>query len=513
MELLVDQIAKLQILNQFWLTLFLLIPIVLIARTVVAGTRYSPILIIVVFGLTMGLLLNMSEVSTPGLPEFPLINMISRVTIIALIVSFFVGGQEIRKLLSKKKLSVDDMVIPSQEEVLLGTKRTQFVFIIRAFFILLGIEGIRRVILGSPASDPLGKYYPLIAYIGIITSIILIDYKATIKNKPLYIKKGILEIIAITSILLFTHYLSLWVAPIIPLPQIFFAMIFSSSLGWIFTDWHPGPTNRALLFAGIPVVLAANFLVGGSRILEAFNLPGLKAVMGYGFFGQLFWMFSGLTLLILLGKANHVRNLAPGMAGSLSHAGLTGACTAGELGDEAQARGPIMINIPFLGHIFVFTVLAISAQKGVLLLPWALLIASIGIGLTVLSIRTMRKADGKEDIEVKGLMQFSFGWQLVAVFGSFTVLHLSGMPIYNAAMATSSSISHFGLFTALQGGMFGNEAAELIPFIFAMPFLVHPIVFGLFGNAMEHGGVMNKKIVYLLCLVGILGLFYSLTML
>jgi hypothetical protein len=85
----------------------------------------------------------------------------------------------------------------------------------------------------------------------------------------------------------------------------------------LFYKWVMGPTCRSLLFAGIPVVLAANFMIGGSRILDAFGLDGMKQVMAYGFFGQLFWMFGGLALLIYLGKSNHVRNLAPGMAGSL----------------------------------------------------------------------------------------------------------------------------------------------------------------------------------------------------
>ncbi len=69
--------------------------------------------------------------------------------------------------------------------------------------------------------------------------------------------------------------------------------------------------------------MAANFLVGGSRIVQAFQIDEMTKVMGYGFFGQLLWMFGGILLLIKLGKANHVRNLAPGMAGSLSHSGLT----------------------------------------------------------------------------------------------------------------------------------------------------------------------------------------------
>jgi hypothetical protein len=54
------------------------------------------------------------------------------------------------------------------------------------------------------------------------------------------------------------------------------------------------------------------------------------------------------------------------MAGGLSHAGLTGACTAGDLGDAAARRAPIMINIPFFGHIFVFSILAVSIERGAL---------------------------------------------------------------------------------------------------------------------------------------------------
>ncbi|MBS3976156.1 MAG: hypothetical protein KGZ75_05435 [Syntrophomonadaceae bacterium] len=507
----VDQIAKLQILNQFWLTLFLLIPVVLIARTVVAGTRYSPILIIVIFGLTMGLLLKQTGVATPGLTEFLLVDLVGKVTLIALIASFFAGGQELKKILAGEKLESEDMVIPSQEEVILGTKRTQLVFLIRTVFILLGIEGAKRLIVGPGAGDPLGKYYPLIAYIGLVGSIILIDYKATIKNKSMYIRKGLAEIVTILVVLLISYYIALAVKPVVSLPQIFFAMLISSSLGMLLSKWRLGPTLRALLFAGIPVVLAANFMIGGSRILEAFKLTGMTSVMAFGFFGQIFWMFGGLTLLIFFGLANHVRNLAPGMAGSLSHAGLTGACTAGDLGKEATVRAPIMINIPFFGHIFVFTILAFSAQQGVLLSGWAMLIVAVGIALTIFSLRTLRGAKGREAAEVKGLMQFSFGWQLVAVFGSFFLLHLSGMPLSHAAMATSSAISHFGLFAALQGGMFGPQAADLIPFIFAMPFLVHPLVFGMFGKAMEKNGAMPAKVVYFLGLIGVVGVIYALT--
>ncbi|PKL49953.1 MAG: hypothetical protein CVV42_04650 [Candidatus Riflebacteria bacterium HGW-Riflebacteria-2] len=510
MEQLVEQIARLQFLNQFWMSLFLIIPIVLISRSVVAGSRYSPILIIVLFGLAMGYALVKSEIGTPGLSEFPLLALISRVTIVALVVSFFVGGQELRKIFKGEHLELDEIVVYSSEETILGTRRTQLYFLIRSFFILIGLEGIVKLVLGVSANDPISHFYPLVAYVGVCGSVILIDNKATIKNKGAYIRKGIYEMLMIVGILVLSHHIAVLIKPVIALPQIFFAMIISATLGVIFSSWIMGPTGRSLLFAGIPVVLAANFMIGGSRIAEAFKLEGMAPVMAYGFFGQLFWMFGGLALLIFIGKSNHVRNLAPGMAGSLSHSGLTGACTAGDLGSEAAARAPIMINVPFFGHIFVFTILAMSVQRGQLMLVPALIVAIVGIIITAWSLNTLKKANGKESEEVKGLMQFSFGWQITAVFGGFVMLHLSGMDISNAGMAKSSAISHFGLFAATQGGMFGAQSASLIPFIFAMPFLVHPLVFGMFGAAMEKEGEMSKPVVLALAVAGVIGVFYSL---
>ncbi|HNW12906.1 MAG TPA: hypothetical protein PKI71_16200, partial [Candidatus Rifleibacterium sp.] len=181
MEQVVEQIAKLQFLNHFWMTLFLIIPIVLISRTVVAGSRYSPILIIVLFGLGMGYALVKSGIGTPGLPELPLVALISRVTLVALAVSFFVGGQELKKIIKGEHLELDEIVVYSSEETLLGTRRTQLYFIIRAFFILIGIEGVLKLFTGSVDSDPIGHFYPLIAYVGLCGAIILIDNKATIQ--------------------------------------------------------------------------------------------------------------------------------------------------------------------------------------------------------------------------------------------------------------------------------------------------------------------------------------------
>ncbi|MBS4014523.1 MAG: hypothetical protein KGZ97_12350 [Bacteroidetes bacterium] len=510
MEEIVGPMANPQILNQFWLTFLLVISMVLVSRTFVAGTRYSPILIIVVFGLIMGYVLVSTGMGTPGLREFPILDFTSKVTITALAASFFVGGQEIRKIFANRIMDKTDIVIPSDDEMFLGTKFTQFMFLIRSFFILIGIESLKRVITGNTNNEPLDNFYPLLGYLGIVGSIILIDYRAKIKNKHVYIRKGMIETAMILGILVLSWHISTLIRPHIALPEIFFAMILSVSAGLLLPNWKFGPTIRSLLFAGIPVVLAANFMVGGSRIAEAFSLSGMTSVLSFGFFGQLLWMFGGLTILILLGKANHMRNLAPGMAGSLSHSGLTGACTAGDLGPEAQVRAPIMINIPFIGHIFVFSVLAASATSGVLLIPYAIAIIAVGAILTYWALVTLRKAGGKDAKEIKGLMIFSLGWQLIAVFGGLFILYAGGMELNDSVMANASAISHFGLFAAIQGGMFGEKASLLIAFVFAMPFLVHPLVFGIFGKTAENNGIMPSKIVFILAAVGVLGVTYAL---
>lgn len=509
MELIIDQFSSMHLLNQFWITLFLIIPMVLIARTVVAGTRYSPILIIVIFGLSMGYILVETGVADPGISTFPMVNMVASTTIIALIVSFFVGGQELRKIFSNKPLGTTEMVVPSAEETVLGTTRTQLVMIIRAFFILIGIEGASRVILGN-SGGMLSDVYPLVAYMGIVGSVIFIDNRATITNKSLYIRKGIIEIAAIIFVLYISYQMAMAIESVIALPQIFFAMIVSAAIGAVLYRWSFGPTIKALLFAGIPVVLAGNFMVGGSRIGEAFTIDGMNAVLSYGFFGQLFWMFGGIALIIFFARTNHVRNLAPGMAGALSHSGLTGACTAGDLGKMAATRAPIMINIPFFGHVFVFSVLAISAERGALMFWPSLIIIGVGVIFTFFALRNLRRANDEDSREVKALMQFSFGWQLIAVFGGLMLLKYSSIPFEYAGMAQASAISHFGLFAAIQGGMFGVEAAALIPFIFSMPFLVHPVVFFMFGKAMKDDGLMPIKTVYAISAVGIVGLLVSL---
>jgi hypothetical protein len=508
MELPLTSPDHFQFLNQFWWSLFILVPMVLIARTVVAGTRYSPILIIVIFGLLMGFVLTNSGVSTAGLPDFPLLNILSRTTIIALAATFFVGGQQLRRVFSKNSVPQDNSVTYCLDEVILGTGRTHLVFIVRSFFLLLGIEAITKYLLGLSPSDELGRFYPLIAYLGLILSIILIDNRAIIDNKQAYLRRGLVEIVGLVMILMAGYYVSLWIRPLIALPQIFFVMLIASGLGMMFYRLNHGPTIRCLLFAGIPIILAANFLVGGSLISGTLALAGIAPTLMYGFFGQVLWMFGGIAALILLGGTAHIRNLAPGMAGALSHAGLTGACTAGDFGEEAARRAPVMINIPFFGHIFVFSLLALSLEQGRLLVVPIALVGLAGVALAAVAFRTIRQANGSERGEVSGLMFFSLGWQFMAVF--LGLLLLSGQPLGYIGLAKSAALSHFGLFAAIQEGMFGAEAAALIAFVFAMPFLVHPLVFFLFGNAMENEGEMPRLPVYILALIGLIGVLYGL---
>jgi hypothetical protein len=507
---LMQEIAHQHLFNQFWLSLFFVIPMVLVARAVVAGTRYSAILIIVIFGLLMGYLLVFTGVSEPGLGDFPMLGMIAQSTIIALAASFFVGGQELRRIFSGHPLPPDESVVYSTEQIFFGTGRTQVIFVTRAFFMLLGLEAFTRMLLGTIPDTSLGRYYPLIAYMGLVIAVILIDHKATILNKRLYLHKGILEMVALVGVLGLGYMISTAVRPTIALPQIFFVMLIAAGLGALLYRWSHGPAIRCLLFAGIPVVLAANFVVGGSRIGEAFSLSGMNAVLAYGFFGQLFWMFGGISLLMFFGRTAAVRNIGPGMAGALSHAGLTGACTAGDLGEGAAKRAPIMINIPFFGHIFVFSILAVSVERGGLLLLPSIVVALGGLALTVWALRKLSRAGEHDGREVKALMQFSFGWQLCAVFGGLLILAFFSMSIEHALMATSSSLSHFGLFAAIQGGMAGEAASGMIAFVFAMPFLVHPIVFFMFGRAMENDGHMPRMAVYVITCVGLLGVIAGL---
>ncbi len=72
------------------------------------------------------------------------------------------------------------------------------------------------------------------------------------------------------------------------------------------------------------------------------------------------------------------------------------------------------------------------------------------------------------------------------------------------------TISHYSMFDSVNPAI---DSPGLINFIFAMPFLIHPFVFGMFGKAMSSGGEMPKKIVAILASVGIIGVIFSLVFL
>lgn len=495
--------------GHYLLAFVVLALMVVVARTIVAGSKYSSLLVIVVLGLGLGALLVKTDIAEPGLADFPVMVMMSQTTVIALIASFFVGGQEIKRLLSKHNFNEVSDLSPSTKEVVLGTSSTQMMFIVRGFLLLLGIYMADALLTGQATDYQLGDSYLLLAYISLAIAFILVDSKAILACKFSYLRRGALEALAIIIVLKLSSLLSTLVSAYIGLPQIFFAMIVASGLGALMPNWKLGPTMNALLFAGIPLVLAGSFLVGGSHMLEAFAIPGLQSVIVYGFAGQIFWMFGGLALLIFIGRGNHLRNLAPGMAGGLSHSGLTGACTAGDFGRAAASRAPIMINVPFAGHIFVFTILAASAEKGLLLVQWTVPLIIVGAAFVFWALKNLRNAGSDEAKEVKSLMQFSIGWQIMAVFGSFTILSIAGMSLEQASMAASSGLSHFGLFAAVQEGMFGDAAASLITFTFAMTFLVHPLVFAMFGKAAAQQGVMTEKAVGGLAILGFAGVAYA----
>jgi hypothetical protein len=206
---------------------------------VVAGTRYSAILIIVIFGLLMGYLLVATGVSDPGLRDFPMLGMIAQATVIALAASFFVGGQELRGSSPASRCRPTRASSTRTEQIFFGTGRTQLVFIARAFFTLLGIEALTRVMLGTVPETSLARYYPLIAYMGLVIAVILIDHKATILDKRLYLRKGVAEIGAIVACWCRLPIAG-WVRPLVALPQIFFVMLLAAGLGALLYRWRTG---------------------------------------------------------------------------------------------------------------------------------------------------------------------------------------------------------------------------------------------------------------------------------
>lgn len=160
-----ENLSYLVAFNHLFFSMVAVVIMVLLARTVVAGTKYSAVLMIVVFGLLMGTLFVESGLAQPGLGDFPVIVLLGQTTVIALIASFFVGGQEIRRLLMKQLGSVESLVEPGKHEVFVGTTSTQLVYVIRAFVLLMSIEMVSALISGRSGSHPLGESYMALAYV------------------------------------------------------------------------------------------------------------------------------------------------------------------------------------------------------------------------------------------------------------------------------------------------------------------------------------------------------------
>ena len=148
-------------------------------------------------------------------------------------------------------------------------------------------------------------------------------------------------------------------------------------------------------------------------------------------------------------------------------------------------------------------------DRGSLLMIPSIIMLVIGFALLVIGLQNIRKPNKDDRMEMKSLLQFGFGWQIIAIFGGLILLSISQMAFDYSVMAKASAISHFGLFAGVQEGMFGAEVAGLITFTFSMTFLVHPFVFFLFGKAMENDEKMPKLPVLILAVIGAVGILAS----
>ena len=68
-----------------------------------------------------------------------------------------------------------------------------------------------------------------------------------------------------------------------------------------------------------------------------------------------------------------------------------------------------------------------SIERGGLMVLPSIAAALVGVIVTVFSLKTLKNVKGNDRQEVKGLMQFSLGWQFTAIFAGLVFLHLSGM--------------------------------------------------------------------------------------
>ena len=516
-------VAELQVfagsefISQFLFSLVLTLLLLLVSRAVVAQTRYSSVIIVIVFALGMGVVLTRSGLTTAGIPELPLLNLLSRSTLIALIPIFFIGGQELRKIFGDIPYIKDEINTPSKIEVFYGTTTSQLTLLTRSFFLLIGIAGIKGLLLGYPANDPLARFYPLIGYISLISSLVIIDSKAIVQCRRQYVQRGIVEIFLILAIMIVANSLSVWQGNTISLPEILFIVMISTMLGGTMYSWQSGATFRALFYGGLPVALTASFIIGGSWMEGAFVSfdeidRSFIGILTYGFFGQLFWIFGGMSLLIYIGHNRHIRNIVAGLSGALSHIGLLAAATAHEMGSIARTRAPIMTIITIFSYLLVTIVDRISLGSPHRIIIASILVILFGILITARSLWILKQSEDLETDEVRAIMLFSFGWQVIAIFSGILLLQIIEIKADFGTLAYSPSLSHIGLFAIFQEGMIHNMAGNITPFVYAMPFLAHPILFWVLGHAMnnrESLSTVASRITLTLACLGLTGIIIS----
>ncbi len=85
-------------------------------------------MIIVVFGLTLGMVLEIKGLATPGLAEFP-VRLTGATTINRFDRHVFRRWTKLRNTFWRPKTPKPDDVVLNDEEVILGTKGTQLIFL------------------------------------------------------------------------------------------------------------------------------------------------------------------------------------------------------------------------------------------------------------------------------------------------------------------------------------------------------------------------------------------------
>lgn len=503
--------SALRFVEHLFFSFGLLFLVVLLSRAVVARISYSSVLILVVFGLAMGIVLTRSGLFSPGIPELPIIDLINQSTVIALIVIFFWGGRELRKIYGEVPIPHDEIITSSNKELFYGTKSSHFVLLVRAFFLLIGIAGTKRLLLEFTADDPLNVYYPLIGYISLTVAVILVDTQSIVRSRRHYIQRGIIEIFLVLGMLIAANSLTLWQGNTINLPEILFILVISSATGATMYSWQLGATFNALLFGGLPLVLAANFIIGGSLLedsissIEQFDIKLIAALI-YGFVGQLFWLFGGMSLIIWVGRNRYSRNLISGISGGLSHTGLLAASVCGEYGKMTAVRAAILSIISLFSYLFVTIIARLSLGIPFRIVLLSIMVILLGIVITAWSLQVLRRGKNLESEEIRALMLFSFGWQMIALFSGILIFQTFNIDVSYGDTAQSTNLSHIGLFAILQQGNRSGISSHLLSFIHAMPLLAHPILFWLFGNTKQHQGKISPSAVRSISLLSIAGI-------